>query len=123
MENRRKIGADYERQAEEYLQTCGYRILERNYRCRQGEIDLIAREGEALVFLEVKYRRTAAHGLPSEAVTPAKQRTICRVADYYRLTHGIPDNTPCRFDVVSILGQEITLYRNAFLYRQTGGRV
>ncbi len=117
MENRRRTGAAYEEKAAEYLTALGYEILERNFRCRQGEIDLIAREGETLVFLEVKYRRTAVYGKPEEAVDALKQRTICRVADFYRMRRRIPEDRPCRFDVVAVLGEEITLYRNAFSYQ------
>ena len=115
--NRRKTGAAYEEKAAAHLSGLGYEILERNYRCRQGEIDLIAKDGGTLVFLEVKYRRTASCGEPAEAVHAAKQRAICRVADYYRMRHQIPENQPCRFDVVAVLGEEIFLYRNAFPYQ------
>ena len=115
--NRRKTGAAYEEKAAAHLSGLGYEILERNYRCRQGEIDLIAKDGGTLVFLEVKYRRTASCGEPAEAVHAAKQRTICRVADYYRMRHQIPENQSCRFVVVAVLGEEIFLYRNAFPYQ------
>ena len=119
-ENKRKLGARYEEKAAEYLQNRGYFILCRNFRCRQGEIDLIARQGGDLVFIEVKYRGGGGNGLPQEAVTRGKQRTICRTADYYRMSHGYGEDTSCRFDVVAILGEEITLYQNAFPY--TGGQ-
>lgn len=114
--NKRAVGAAYEDKAVEYLKSHGYFILCRNFRCRQGEIDIIAREGESLVFIEVKYRRNAKRGIPEEAVTFAKQRTICRTADYYRLQKGYGEETLCRFDVVAILGEKLTLYRNAFPY-------
>jgi len=117
MENRRRIGAAHEEQAASYLTAQGYEILEQNYRCRLGEIDLVAREGGTLVFLEVKYRRTDAYGSPAEAVTPMKQRTICRVADYYRMTHRMRESQPCRFDVVAIRGTEIEVIKNAFFYQ------
>lgn len=116
MENRRKTGAAYEERAARYVTELGYEILERNYRCRQGEIDLIARDGGTLVFLEVKYRRTAAYGDPAEAVGASKQRKICRTADFYRMRRHIPEDQPCRFDVVAVLGEEISLYRDAFPY-------
>lgn len=95
----------------------GYRILQRNFYSRYGEIDIIAREGRYLVFIEVKYRNNTSHGLPQEAVSRKKQRTICKVANYYCLTHGIPENTPCRFDVVAILEEDIILLRDAFEYQ------
>lgn len=117
MGNRRRVGALYEEKAAAYLEERGYKILERNYRCQKGEIDLIALDGDVLVFLEVKYRSTEKMGDPAEAVNASKQRKICRVADDYRRTRRIGGQTPCRFDVVAILGGDLKLYRNAFLYR------
>lgn len=117
MENRRRTGAEYEQKAAEYLKSLGWRILERNFRCRTGEIDLIALEGAVLVFVEVKYRRSSAYGNPAEAVDARKQRTICRVADYYRMRHGISEDCSVRFDVAAIQGGEICLIRNAFPYQ------
>ncbi len=116
--NKREIGTAYEKQAGEYLTRQGYEILAYNFRCRYGEIDIIARDGEYLVFVEVKYRRTAKNGSPLEAVTAKKQYIISRVASYYCLTHGCQESTPCRFDVVAILGDEISLIQNAFAYAQ-----
>lgn len=112
--NKRTVGDEYEKRAVEFLEGRGYRILERNYRNRYGEIDIIAKDGEYLVFVEVKYRRTAVEGLPVEAVDPRKQHKITRVAMYYCGQKGISEYTPMRFDVVSILGEDITLYQNAF---------
>ena len=74
-ENRRQTGTFYERKAGEYLEKQGYKILEYNYRCRAGEIDIVARDGEYLVFCEVKYRKDNKKGTPLEAVTLQKQRT------------------------------------------------
>ena len=85
-----------------FLKTQGYQILERNYRCKKGEIDLIAREGQYLVFVEVKYRSTNESGLPEEAVDLRKQRQISRVAAWYLTEKGLDIYTPCRFDVVAI---------------------
>lgn len=120
MENFRRLGAFYEDRAARLLEEKGYRILEKNYRCRAGEIDLIARDRRTLVFIEVKYRRTDSFGRPEEAVDARKQRTICRVADYYRMEHRIREDCPCRFDAVVFLGEEMRLIRNAFPY--TAGR-
>jgi len=117
MENRRKIGAIHEEKAAEYLRSLGYRILERNFRFKLGEIDLIAEEAGALVFLEVKYRKSSQYGIPAEAVTPAKQRKICQVADFYRMSRHVLESQSCRFDVVSVLGEQIQVYRDAFPYR------
>ena len=112
--NTRKKGAAYEQAAIEYLQRQGVAILERNYRNRRGEIDIIGRDGAYTVFFEVKYRKDNARGYPGEAVNYSKQRTICRVADYYRMMHRMGDFVPVRYDVVAICGEEITWYQNAF---------
>ena len=103
--------------AAEYLRKKRYSIVACNYRSKFGEIDLIAANRRYLVFVEVKYRRSGAYGNPAEAVDGRKQRTICRVADYYRMRHGIPDGQACRFDVVAVQGEEICLLRNAFPYQ------
>lgn len=112
--NRRQTGSYYEDVAVRYLQEQQYQIVARNFRCRIGEIDIIARDREYLVFVEVKYRSSIKQGYPAEAVTYAKQQTIYRVAAWYLQSHGYRANTPCRFDVVSICGQEIDLFQNAF---------
>lgn len=116
-ENKRKKGTVYEQKAAEYLQGHGYEILEKNYRCRIGEVDIIARHTGYLVFLEVKYRKNILIGMPIEAVHLKKQKTISKVADYYRMKHGLLDTTSIRFDVVSILDQKIMLIENAFEYQ------
>lgn len=113
--NNRKMGSHYEKLAGEYLIQNGYEILEYNYRCKTGEIDIIARDGEYLVFCEVKYRKDDRKGHPAEAVDLAKQKVISKCALYYMTVNAIED-MPCRFDVVSIENDEITLYRNAFDY-------
>ena len=112
--NKRKTGALYEHQAAVYLEANGYRIKERNFQFRSGEIDLIAVDHGVLVFIEVKYRRTARNGHPSEAVHARKQRQICRTALFYLIRYGIGTGIPCRFDVVCILGEEVQLIRDAF---------
>ena len=113
----RALGRHGEDIAWEYLKRRGYRILERNYRCRYGEIDLVAKDGETIVFIEVKSRRTAAFGDPEEAVSLAKQKKISTVALNYLKDKGLYDR-PARFDVVSVLasvpGQQITLIPDAF---------
>lgn len=114
--NRRAVGTAYEKQAGAYLAEEGYKILEYNFRCRMGEIDIIARDEEYLVFVEVKYRESEGRGNPFEAVDQKKQCVISRVAAYYCLTHGYGEMTPCRFDVVAILGNQISLIKNAFEY-------
>ena len=111
--NRRAIGTEYETLACEYLTRHGYQILCRNFRCRQGEIDIIARDGEYLVFCEVKYRNGSSGGHPLEAVDVKKQRTIARCAGIYLINHGLSE-VPCRFDVIGIMNDEICLVKNAF---------
>jgi len=118
--NKREIGREYEGKACHYLESKGFRIVARNFRCRQGEIDIIGYDGEYLVFLEVKYRARSSSGHPAEAVTAAKQKKICRTADYYRYIHGIGDGCAVRYDVVAIMGTgtkaDIMWYRNAFYH-------
>ena len=112
--NRRAEGSARERQAAAYLEERGLKILEYNYRTARGEIDLIAREKDTLVFVEVKYRKDTAMGYPEEAVGAGKQRQIRRMAAHYLYRKGLPEDVPCRFDVVAILGEEIRLIRDAF---------
>ena len=114
--NNRAIGTDYETRACEFLETQGFSVLERNFRCRQGEIDIIARDGTYLVFVEVKYRKTAGSGSPLSAVDFRKQKKISRVALYYLTKNGLPETTSCRFDVVGISPKETVLIKNAFEY-------
>ena len=116
--NKRKTGAFYEEAAAGYLTRCGCRIVARNFRCRAGEIDVIAidesDEIPVLVFAEVKYRGSRTGGYPEEAVTPRKQQTIRKVALYYMAANKIRSGTPCRFDVVAIEGGLLRHIRNAF---------
>ncbi|MFP4697519.1 MAG: YraN family protein [Eubacteriales bacterium] len=112
--NNRKVGQYYEEKATEYLKQQGYIILKINFRCRVGEIDIIAKDGDYLVFLEVKYRKSGKKGDPSEAVNYYKQRTITKVAQYYMVKNNLSYNTSCRFDVIVILQNKIRLIKNAF---------
>lgn len=111
--NKREVGTSYEKIAGKYLEEHGYEILEYNFRCRTGEIDIIAKEKEYLVFCEVKYRNTKDKGHPFEAVSFLKQKKISKCAMYYINQKKLYD-VPCRFDVIGILGEEITLLKNAF---------
>lgn len=114
MKNRRAVGTEQERRAAAYLREQGYKIIASNFRCRYGEIDLIAKDGEYLVFVEVKYRTDSAAGEPQEAVGRRKQERICRSATCYCMVYGYAADTQCRFDVVAIKGEEITVFKNAF---------
>lgn len=106
------LGRRGEERALQWLKSQGYRIVARNWRWRGGEIDLIAREGDCLVFIEVKTRSDEGFGLPEEALTPAKRERLIRAARHYIATHR--PELDLRFDVVTIEGQEIRLYRDAF---------
>lgn len=117
MENKRIIGTAYERMAAAYLEQKGYQILEYNFRCGIGEVDLIAKDGEYIVFIEVKYRKNQEFGSPAEAVTKAKQRTLSKVADYYIVRNKLPLFFSYRFDVVTICGESMAHYKNAFFYQ------
>lgn len=114
--NTRKIGTDKEQLAVRYLAANGMEILEQNFRCRQGEIDVIGMQDGYLVFVEVKYRKTMNCGTATEAVTTAKQKKICRVADYYRYSHHCSSDTAVRYDVLAIQGEEIQWIQNAFCH-------
>ncbi|MBQ9359429.1 MAG: YraN family protein [Lachnospiraceae bacterium] len=114
--NTRKVGTEKEDRAAVFIESHGGRVTERNFRSRMGEIDLIARDSGSICFIEVKYRKNAANGHPAEAVGTKKQFTISRVADYYRMKKHLPDDIPYRFDVIGIIGDEITWYKNAFQY-------
>ena len=112
--NRRALGKEKELLAADWMKGHGYEILEMNYRCRQGEVDIVARDGACLVFAEVKYRRDAGAGYPAEAVDVRKQRRISYAARHYMMRHGIGEYMPVRFDVIAILGEQITVIANAF---------
>lgn len=121
MMNRRGEGARWETLAAEYLEAHGMAVKERNYRCRQGEIDIIGTHDGYLVFVEVKYRRDAAKGHAAEAVDYRKQRRICRTADYYRYANRIGSRTGVRYDVVAIQGEQVNWIQNAFPHIYAGG--
>lgn len=116
-ENKRKTGREKEELAEEYLRQQGYEILDMNFYGRFGEIDIIARDGETLVFAEVKYRKSERFGNSLEAVDTRKQKKICQTALYYLARHHIADSVPCRFDVIGITGEDITHIKNAFEFQ------
>lgn len=98
-------GSKGEEAAAGYLKGLGYEILERNFRCRAGEIDIIANDNGTIVFVEVKTRRTLDYGLPCEAVTATKREHIRRVVRYYVLVKNIEERT-LRIDVIEILIKE-----------------
>ena len=95
-------GHDAEQQACEHLQGQGLRLLERNYRSRFGEIDLIMRHADTLVFVEVRYRRSSRFGSPAETVDARKQARIRATAEHYLQQHPQRVGVSCRFDVVCV---------------------
>lgn len=118
LQRKLRLGDKGERVAARYLKRQGFRILARGHRNQAGEIDLIARDGNTLVFIEVKTRRQTTHGLPVEAVHYDKQRRLTRAALVYLKQRGWLER-PSRFDVVAILWETdrppaITHYRQAF---------
>lgn len=115
MQNNRQIGSRYEEMASAYLERKGYQIVTCNYRCKLGEIDIIAIYENVWVFVEVKYRRTQNAGDPLEAVTWKKQRKISQCASYYLMIHHL-GQVAVRFDVIGIAGEIVTHIENAFEY-------
>ncbi len=104
-----KLGAFGEEAASAYLKKRGYQIIQKNFRCRAGEIDIIAADGETIVFIEVKTRRTLTYGLPCEAVTPLKRQHIKRVISYYVLLKGLSEKQ-LRIDVMELYIKEEKVY-------------
>lgn len=108
-------GYEYENIAKKYLLDSGFKIIEENYACRLGEIDIIAQKNSRIHFIEVKGRKNTEHGLPREAVTSTKQRKIKNAAKYYFLKK-LNDDVYCQFDVIEIITDTNTInyIENAF---------
>ena len=102
-QERLHFGKQGEKAAVKFLKKRGYRIIEKNYRNKSGEIDIVAEHDQVLVFVEVKSRTDTEYGEPLESVTPHKQRKIGQVAKGFMVQHRI-ENRDCRFDVVGIKG-------------------
>lgn len=121
MKYNKVLGAFGEDMACSYLEKQGYRILERNFSCKAGELDIIAFDGETLTFVEVKCRTGTGYGNPSEAVSYYKQSRIVKTALFYMNKHKIFDYMS-RFDVIEVLTEgtkestKINLIKNAFEY-------
>ncbi|MBW7842886.1 MAG: YraN family protein [Ignavibacterium sp.] len=117
--NKKDFGKDGEEIAAKYLLKKGFEILKRNYRFSHGEIDIIAKDGDTLVFVEVKTRKNLEHGEPEYAITKKKIQQLKKIAELYLFDKQI-EEADCRFDVIAIiLGSEnnpqITHYENAFM--------
>jgi putative endonuclease len=113
----KELGRKGEEVALQFLKKKGYKIIERNYVCKLGEMDIIAREKDTLVFVEVKTRTSMAFGPPQLAVNSTKQMQLSKVALYFLKEKRLED-IKARFDVVAILlrpkGEEIELIKDAF---------
>ncbi|MGD9600719.1 MAG: YraN family protein [Gammaproteobacteria bacterium] len=102
----RARGTHFERLAETKLQNSGLRTLARNFSCRVGEIDLVMEDATTIVFVEVRYRNSAAFGGPLESITSAKQLRLVRAAQVFLQRHPAYASRECRFDAVGISGTE-----------------
>ncbi|WP_029233612.1 YraN family protein [Butyrivibrio sp. VCB2006] len=118
--NKRQVGDYYENLACSYLQKCGARIIDRNYRALRGEIDIIAWDDKYLCFIEVKYRKDKRFGAPEAAVTISKQRQICKLSKLYLYSKNKSIDFPIRYDVIAITDDDnipvIRWHKNAFDY-------
>lgn len=114
--HRRRLGIEGENIAAGYLQSKGYRIVERNFRCRLGEIDMIARYKNYLVFVEVRAKSGPGYGMPQESITPRKMEKLRRLALFYLARRPLGELN-VRFDVVAVdfAGEpKVTHIENAF---------
>ncbi len=109
MDQRKELGKRGEETAADYLAGKGYRIIDRNYKCRVGELDIIAMEGETLIFIEVKTRKDLSYGLPCESITATKKWHISRAVGYYTAIHKLEDLN-MRIDVVEVLATKAGMY-------------
>ncbi|MEC8916085.1 YraN family protein [Salinicola sp. LHM] len=114
--SRRQLGQQIEQAAARWLATQGLTLVASNQHAKGGEIDLVMRDGEHLVFVEVRHRQRSDYGSPLETITPAKQRRIIKAARFY--LHAQQLSCPCRFDVVGVTGSppllEFDWIRSAF---------
>jgi len=96
------VGAQFEKNTETYLNRSGLRTICRNYRCRVGEIDLVMDDGEYIVFVEVRFRRSDNYGSAFESITAKKQKRIIRAATHFLASKPKLQDRPCRFDAVGV---------------------
>jgi putative endonuclease len=98
---RKEVGALGEKMAVDFLKKHGYKIVQRNFRCREGEIDIIARQGDCLVFVEVRTRKSSGFGIPEESITPVKSKRLVDLANTYLQSCGsFPQSW--RIDVIAV---------------------
>lgn len=112
--NKRQTSSHYEEIVATFLTNKGYRVLGRNFRCHQGEVDLVCHHDRYLAFAEVKCRSKPFMGNPAEAADARKQGCIWWIAVFYLYNHRMNGDVPCRFGMVRILDSDIGLIQNAF---------
>ena len=112
----RTTGAHWEDAAQAQLLRAGLRLIARNWHCRHGELDLIMRDDDALVFVEVRYRGDAGHGDSAASIGPRKRAKLVHAAQMYLAAHPAMARLPCRFDVIAFDGSagDGSWLRNAF---------
>ncbi len=109
----RALGALAEQRAAEFLRRRGFKVLDQNFTCKGGELDLVCDDAGTVVFVEVRARKDARFGTPEETITPLKQRRVVLAARHWLARHGGEDRL-CRFDVIAIEGDAIRHLPNAF---------
>lgn len=114
--NTHELGTTQEQRVADWMQQRGFYIVEKNFRCKFGEIDLIAKKDGYLIFVEVKYRSNEQYGAPHEAVDWRKRQRISNAAVFYLKRYGYSMEHPCRFDVAEVSQDSIYLMENAFNY-------
>ncbi|MFV0449418.1 MAG: YraN family protein [Vibrio sp.] len=108
MQNKRSKGQHFEQMAADYLCRHGLIVIEKNFLARGGELDLIMKQRDTLVFVEVKYRNSQAYGHAAECVTRQKQQRLIKTANWWMLKRGLnADTTDFRFDVIAIHGDTV----------------
>jgi len=112
--NKRKVGHAFETKAVEYLTKNGYQIIKRNFYSTYGELDIIAKEKNTLVFIEVKGRNSLKFGNPEESISPKKIQSLIKTAEYFLYTHPDIEFDEIRFDIISIIKNNIKHIKNAF---------
>lgn len=120
---RHELGSNGEDEACDFLKNLGYKIIEKNYRCKIGEIDIVAKDGDEIVFVEVKTRSQKMFGNPVEAVNEQKKNHIYRTAEFYVMKNKF-ENEKIRFDVIEIYKKDefkkINIIKNAVIDRPKG---
>lgn len=110
---RHREGEAAEQLAAELLTRCGYEVIERRYQWHHHDIDIVARQGPVVVFVEVRYRHSPRFGMPAETVTARKRADLARAAASWLQRHGRPGDG-ARFDVIGVLGERVEWLQSAF---------